>query len=333
MTDSWERRSVPYTRGYNMPRNPTFSVTYDSGTDVLTIETPGNNALSGVNEIVFEGSGGDGVLASGDFTVVSPTMITVAGACAKLACDSTLTQLDLYNPGPTLVGTWTGSVALSAGGASIVMDESDVITIYDPAADFTDADLVVSFGKTPYENYLPDFTVVDANTITLQWYPGGLPSSDYNTFIFGFAVFNTTIGDWPGSQIEQYVLSEPIDATSTDMAAISGFSSPAANRLQVDGVRFLTGSLEDLDKITTSLAGGRVYSNQAGPNAGDLSGGVTIVSWTDTQIIIEDSAISGSVLGVDNFIDYQGAFNQLHTYQANDNTLWPYAPFPSVTIL
>lgn len=112
--DSWERRAIANTRGYNFIGDTlTFDVVYDSILDTLTI-TASHPVFTPVDSINFQGTFGSGTMTLGiEFVVDSPTQITVAGAGAILSAPTTLTQLDFYSPGPTLVGTWTGSVPVS----------------------------------------------------------------------------------------------------------------------------------------------------------------------------------------------------------------------------
>lgn len=115
MTDTWEKRAVAYTPGYNTPGNTlAFTPVYNSGTDELVI-TASHPVFGPVDEINFQGTFGSGTMNVGvEFVVDSPTQITVSGAAAVLSAPTDLTQLDFFSPGPTLVGTWTGNVNIPA---------------------------------------------------------------------------------------------------------------------------------------------------------------------------------------------------------------------------
>lgn len=327
MTDTWPRTPAPHSPGYNSLR-ATLTPTYNAGTNTLTI-TSDLGGFSSAELIVLAAALGNIELEAGSFTVVNDKTVTIATAETVLGLGN-LTQVDVYNDGLIYVGSWTGAVLIDDGvgatpGASI--DGSYLLTIVDPAAQFvTDAvDLVVLHFDAPYEFYAnpgSDFTIVDENTITVQLNPNASPGNfnDHDAFLHGYEVFKDSDGAWPGTQVTfEDLYGNELDCTFGDDASVRHVSSPAANRLQFDGVRFLTGA-RDLSKISYN---GQVWTDQAGPLAGDLSPGATIVSWTDTQIVVEDPAISGMTYGIDDFIAYQGPTGNLDAQlvQSSNSTL------------
>lgn len=137
--DTWERRGVPVTLGYNnpAPNALVLQVTYEpcDGVVVLTANHP---VFAAVDVINFETTGGDGSLAvGGAFIVDSPVQITfLAGV---LPTPAALTQLDIYTPGPTLVGTWTGALPIVLLSFTTTYDSiADTLTVVSNYPDFMD---------------------------------------------------------------------------------------------------------------------------------------------------------------------------------------------------
>lgn len=317
--DAWDRRNPPVNEGYNNPLDrATFTLAYDSGDDEVTITAsrPFFSSVSVESIVVDMDDGPTTINLGAGYTITDSTHLVIANASALGA---TLEQVDLYGEpaaGGVLRATILGPLALSAGppaGASI--DGSFLLTIVDPAAQFvTDGvDLLVLHLDAPYEFYAnpgTDFTVVDENTLTVQLAPNAQPApgsfNDHDAFLHGYEVYKDSDGAWPGTRVTfEDLYGSELDCTFGDDASVRQVSSPAANRLQFDGVRFLTGT-RDLSKISYN---GQVWTDPAGPLAGDLSVGATIISWTDTQIIVEDPAIAGMRYGIVDFIEYQGPVN------------------------
>lgn len=118
MNDTWERRNVPHTPGYNNPQDEvTFTVTYDSGTDEITVvasrEFFGETAVESI--IVTTNSGATTVEEGVGFTTDSATQVSIANGSTL---GSSLEQLDFYgeqNATGALRGVWVGPLALGSG--------------------------------------------------------------------------------------------------------------------------------------------------------------------------------------------------------------------------
>lgn len=134
--DTWERRGIPYVRGWNNAPDsgPTFEVTYDPDTDTLTIvaSQPIFSALDNVN---YQTDDGSGSFDFNSFSIDSPTTITIPDAINVFGGTPgvTLEQMDFFNAGPTFIGTWTGSVLLAEELAILAAIGLSVNT--DPAAE------------------------------------------------------------------------------------------------------------------------------------------------------------------------------------------------------
>lgn len=216
MTDTWEKRAIAYTPGYNTPgATLTFSPVYNGLTDELVV-TASHPVFGSVDQINFQGSNGNGSLTSpADFTVDSPTQITIPGAYAALLGppDLTLTQLDFYNPGPVLVGTWTGSVSISS--MILTYDQpTDTLTFSTTAFDMTTMDQITFNGirtdTGPFSsafNYY-DFTSISTTDAVLvnAWdnFFFALPTDSIeitDAIAYGPGPSFTQLGSWIGSVI------------------------------------------------------------------------------------------------------------------------------------
>lgn len=327
--DTWDRRNPPVNEGYNNPLDRvTFTLAYDSGDDEVTITASRAffSAVSVESIVVDMDDGPTTINLGAGYTITDATHLVISGASALGA---TLEQVDLYgepNAGGVFRGTVLGPLSL-ASGPDVSVDPSYLLTIIDPDAQFvTDAvDLVVLHMDWPIEFYAnpgSDFTIVDENTITVQLAPNASPggANDHDAWLHGVEVFKDSDGAWPGTQVSFIDLyGNEVDCTFGDDASVKHVSSPANNRLQFDGERFLTGA-RDLSKIAYN---GRVWTDQSGPLAGELSSGATIISWTDTQIIVEDPSIDGMRYGIVDFVEYQGPVGNydVQFYQSTGSTL------------
>jgi hypothetical protein len=219
---------------------------------------------------------------------------------------------------------------------------SQSLLVYNTGVSFSDAYAAIIHGKYPMEVYAPDMEVITDDLLKIQWYTGGGVNSDHNRWVTGVEVFPfDEVEEWVdfANRIVLYVLTDnEIDLTEGGYAQIRKVSSPADNQLQIEGTNFLSdaqGSGWNFDYFQITNAGPaslQVYSNPSGPHAGDLSPGATIIEWTDTSVIVEDPALDGLVIGIEDFEAYQGAYSGLSLRRANNNTLVNAATFPDTTV-
>lgn len=121
--DSWERRNIGYSPGYNNAPADSSSALYDCATDVLTITFPDD--VSADDGIVFHGPGSvappvsiegagitftdPGVSVAGNVVTIIDffaTFIGVPGAVVGV------TSIDAVDPVPNVTSTWTGALTI-----------------------------------------------------------------------------------------------------------------------------------------------------------------------------------------------------------------------------
>jgi hypothetical protein len=307
MTDTWERRAIANTPGYNnLGPALTFTPVYDQGTDTLVI-TASHPVLGAVDQINFQGTNGNGTLiVGGDFIVDSPTQITVSGAYAALLGppDLTLTQLDFFNFGPVLVGTWTGSVAVVAPAPAI-----DVVTygtVYNDTVQspFVCADAATAVPISAIFFYTSN--LLAAAGIRVQTTAGDLDfrqdlvPSDWYSWADGFAVLAANALD--GRRVTGAV---PIDSGNLPIG------SPTVLDFEffaVDSAGIISGGLDDTLRVDlTTGANDTVpasvtveqctvanlinYYDPLGPLSGLNPGTATIIQWDIDAIIVQDTQL------------------------------------------
>lgn len=118
MAEKWIRKPLPCEPGYNNCAEEvlSFTTSYDSVNDRLII-TATMPVFGAIDSITFEGTGGNGTTTS--LSIQSGTVVWITNAFAELLGPTTISQLDFFNAGPLLIGTWTGSVDI-AGPLTIV---------------------------------------------------------------------------------------------------------------------------------------------------------------------------------------------------------------------
>lgn len=109
----WNRLPIACIPGWNNCEEAEleFVVTYDQANDRLVI-TANQCVFTNLDEINFQGSGGNGTIPSP--SVQSCTVVWINNALVDLLAPTTITQLDFFDPGAVLIGTWTGSVDLTS---------------------------------------------------------------------------------------------------------------------------------------------------------------------------------------------------------------------------
>lgn len=128
---AWERRPLPCVTGYNQcaPSGPTFVVEYHSGDDTLTI-TADESLFDTADSLNYQSTSGTGSISGIDFSHAG-NLITIENASTHFTLPTDITQLDVFDPGPTLIGIWTGTVHIDAP-----LDPADyplLTGIYSPA--------------------------------------------------------------------------------------------------------------------------------------------------------------------------------------------------------
>lgn len=121
MTDTWDRRGIPFVPGWNNPGQAgvVFTPVYDPCNDVLTITSslPVMAALEEINyEITTDGENElTGTLTDAQFAIESPSQVTIVNAIAAFGGDPAyILQLDFYNAGPVLLGSFVGTIPPAA---------------------------------------------------------------------------------------------------------------------------------------------------------------------------------------------------------------------------
>jgi hypothetical protein len=115
MSDSWERRNIAVTPGYNNPDfgTLTFTPTYDPGSDSLVV-TASHPVFAAIASVGFQSTSNSGTIYTPLGVVIdSATQITIPNASSYDATPFDFTQLDFFNAGPTLIGTWNGVVSVT----------------------------------------------------------------------------------------------------------------------------------------------------------------------------------------------------------------------------
>ena len=204
---------------------------------------------------------------------------------------------------------------------------SDALIITDADASFVgNIDLVWIYYDFNSEVYLPDFVVDSASQITLPAFAAtyqGSGGAGFPGFVQHVEVYqDALVLPYPGTLVFQN--NTLIDLTDPLDPAISAVTSPLDNRLQIDGLRFLTAATEPVDRIIVKPAAipGIDYYDPTGPNAGLNPVGATFPIWTDTQIVIQDPALDGLVI---NRVTFRNA--------ANTNSLYALEPYPNPAVL
>lgn len=301
MTDSWERRNVPYTDGYNNPASQPFNVTYDAAQDLLTM-TSVEGLFEFLDSIDYSGEL-NGTEQSGVGTLDNFTA-TIENASVQLGIGE-ITQVDFYEAGPTLIGTWTGSVEITGTPEILTYDSgTDTLTITDVGGNFTpDVDFVAFWTYDyPVEAWAPNVVYVSPTQIQVTpavdigFQTDGTPVSH---FIHHVAVAENADDDYPNTVVFEADVAFN-EFTNPDYPLVSSATSDGPGRLLIDGARFLTGGTEVLNQVQViSDSGPNInYYDPNGPDAALNPVGSTINLWTNTGISIEDPGLSGYELGV-----------------------------------
>lgn len=316
--DTWERRAIGYGPGFNNPPGGVnFMVVYDPDTDTLTI-TADAPVFGPVDTINFQTDLGASTLSG--YTIDSPTVITQTFAANALGgvTPVELQQLDFFSPGPTLVGTWTGSVIVDPtpvvpqiGAASYV----DYYNSDDPGAGlFSCAGISTAAAEAGAFFYVdnpdPSIAGVQLDGIAPNgdpWsvnfttsfnpsffkYGGTDPTAGYfiiaDNFLKGFTVQQATalnasaVPLGPAINLDMFwpdVVSAGIASTGPDDFAVY-FNPDNQPPYAADRV----------DVRDCSPSGLVTYYNPAGPNAGLNPGTFTSVQWDTEAILFTDTAL------------------------------------------
>jgi hypothetical protein len=317
MTDTWERRNVAVTPGYNNPDfgTLTFTPVYSSGPDELVI-TASHPVFAAAQTIGYQTTLNSGTIVLPNFTVDSPTQITIPNASSYDTMPFDFTQLDFFNAGPTLIGTWTGTVNV----AVVPFIQSYSYGIWwnknDPGGNW-------SFAAVPTAEPEPGFFFYTSATFATDGGDGvritGVRASDGFPLVLDYVyTIDPTPFKYGGIPQDGYfILSDPIlgdlivstvealDNTGTPLESPYALATnfiPTSFASQVQGdeatfhVDFVGAGSPNmptrLTLYTTTPDALHVYYDPLGPNAGLNPGGATIVTWTNTVLEINDPAIA-----------------------------------------
>lgn len=310
MTDSWERRALPNVPGWNNVGGSTnFIVVYDPNTDTLTI-TASQPVLTPVDTINFQDSLGNGTmtLAQTDFTVDSPTQITVTIFSTHVGEPSDLTQLDFFN-GATLIGTWTGTVHIELPTPAPIVQISSADVRYlntnDPSGQgFIDGSNMGTAQANPGVNLSLNYaggTDADIAYVVLIDpingnagidVTGGTVSASFGTDSGQFLAWDAVnlpgriitaveIWDSMAAVIDSFTLPVPVELYSV---ADAGVLSTDDSTLVID----FTGPVTNLPSFVAFFhlgLPGNTYSFQAGPY---VPSDPEVVEWSVNRIEIND---------------------------------------------
>lgn len=271
MADSWERRVLPYVPGWNNApvTGPQFTVTYNAGPDTLTI-TVDQPIFGPVDTINYQGSNGSGQLnlGSGHFVVDSPTQITV-GANANnagflLNAPTNITQLDFFSPGPTLIGTWTGTEAIGVGIniASADSTAENRLEITGTGFDTADRMRVIddfAFNTRYYDPAGPNNGLNPVGAVVV-WTDTLVTITDAG--LSGIIVTDIQARDGADAFMDELFTNVIIDGPALTYPILESICSPSADTIRFTGTNFLNATAGPIGYAILRLLD---YS-AAGPN-------------------------------------------------------------------
>ena len=319
MSDSWERRPLACTPGYNNCGDvPLFTVTYDALNDRLVMQASlpvfgAADNINGAGEYPTGTPGWTFNISSGNFSIQSSTELWLDGAWGFLVgspgVEATIEQMDFYNAGAVLIGTWVGSVAVTEPVGSFVEFYSYVDYYGDTT--FAPTPSCATVGSTPqavagaflYGTFGVDvdgfrFATTDGNkdyrlSVDPSYIGGGAIDP-------GFALIQdaTLAGTTVASIVPLDIAGVPIGSPTV----VSDFEY-VENVIGDDSV---PGEMSWTFVSDNSFVPGRIalyscpnnlvnYYDPAGPNNGLNPGTATIVTWTSTAIVIQDTAFNGAL--------------------------------------
>jgi hypothetical protein len=326
MSDTWERRAIPYVDGWNKAPNdgPQFTVVFDQNADTLTI-TADQPVFGALDEFTGEGENPDGSpgwtfsVPNGNFTIDSATQITLAGAwnylVASPGVNATITQLDFFNAGPTLIGTWTGTAAITepVSGDPLIENYS-YIDFYDTATS-PPSFMSPGCGTVATANAAPSIFFYSQNMLS-----GGADGVrlvvDGSPVDYIASVDPQFFGDGVIADDGYFLLSDPALAgtqvTSAQPIDSGGNPVGVATPLQLNYNTVLDAGIQSGDPDVLEIAwdvcheqptqinvtrctpnNGQQYYDPLGPQAGFNPVGATFVQWDTTAIIIDHPAFIG----------------------------------------
>ena len=309
--ETFNRRPIPAVPGWNTPDDGgvVFSVTYDDVNDrvVITASQPVMGSVIGVQyEISPGGNAGSAV------TIVNATTVWIENAYATLGgVDTDLIQVDVYTAGPTLIGTWTGVVLIAAPVAPAIttMFKSYV----DIANGFVQLDCpnYASINAMPY--YRVEYEGIDQADIygvEVTFVDAGVEQftlDNTNIEPSGPGVFGFASGLLVGRQVASAFLFDDafVPLTDPSPASAKDFWLQIATFEQVGDSFTITFASTDpdvwpaypdgIDRVLLvgcaengGAAGAASVFDPLGPNAGLNPGGLTVVQWDATQIVVTD---------------------------------------------
>lgn len=324
MSDTWERRAIPYVDGWNKAPvdGPQFTVVFDENADTLTI-TADQPVFGAIDEFTGEGEYPDGTpgwtftVPNGNFTIDSATQITLPGAWNYLVASpgvtAEITQLDFYNAGPTLIGIWTGSTLVTEPPVLVpVIEDYSYSDFYDLATSppsFLSQECANIATRTVTPSiffYTQNFVTGGGDGVRLtvdglpvdyrlstdpQFFGGGVVDDGF--FLFADpALLGTTITDAQALDIN----GDPIGAVTPlvinyNTATDAGIQSGDPDTLEIQWS--FAPETPTLVRVYRCPSGGQNYYDPLGPNAGLNPVGSTIVQWDSTAVIIEHAAFIG----------------------------------------
>lgn len=321
--DSWERRNVPYSPGYNNPATGVqFTVSYDQGLDRLIVQS-NFPVLGSLDSAQGEGETPDGNpgwtfnISSGNWIIDSASEAHLDGAWGFLignpGDDGDIQQLDFYDAGLVLIGTWTGSVIVTEPvPATPLIEDYSYVDYYDtqtapPAFQSMGCGIVATGNAVPaiffYGQNLTgtdgvqlivDGSPVDYRLSTNPEYFGG-PTIDDGFFLLADPALAGT----------QVTSAQPLDINGDPVGA------PTVLQLNYNIAAKLGKRSYDTDTFEivwdvchdqpTQLqvqgctpAIGAQYYDPAGPQSGLNPGAATIHQWDTNGIVIEHAAVFGA---------------------------------------
>lgn len=324
MADSWERRPVANTPGYNNIGNGVqFTVTYDSILDRLVIQSNfpvlgALDSIAGSGELPDGSPGWNFTANSSEFVIDSPSEVHIPDAWTFLVNFpgdvADVQQLDFFDISVALLGTWTGSVLVTEPvPPEPLIENYSYVDFYDTQ---TNPGSFISFDcvNSATADAQPSVFFYGQNLATIdgfraerslggpfdyrlstdpQYFSGGVIDDGY--FLFS----DPTLWGVEITEVQPLDINgDPVGDPTALLLRYNDVTSIGIDAGDTDVLEILWNTCPETPTLVNVLrcAGnqGVTYYDPLGPQAGLNPGDATIVQWDTSAILVDHASFIGA---------------------------------------